>query len=173
MKTKDEVIEEFEKVFVNSPTGGVIPKHRDGGLNLRYELIAFISLAYDSGREYERGRCECHAVPSQVNRVCDDCFEKGFRGRPCPHAKVETPQPDDWERGFDEKFLVSVERFMTLPGRELKSFIRSLLQSERERVRGRVESEKIPLEFLSKEMKHFKEGYNKAIDDVLSILEEK
>jgi hypothetical protein len=61
--------------------------------------------------------------------VCNDCYDDGFKGSPCPHIEVEELKKE-WERQFDEKFA-GYWRGQSIPD-EIKFFINLLLAKQQE-----------------------------------------
>jgi hypothetical protein len=79
------------------------------------------------------------------NSVCNDCFDDGFKGAPCPHIELDTQEIQEWEYiVFNLKQSLKHEIEGTNIGaykddvkkytQEAKSFISQKLKEQREEI---------------------------------------
>lgn len=103
--------------------------------------------------------------------VCNDCFDDGFKGCPCPHSKVE-PLQDEWKEKLKLLWKISFENEKgTDPRTNIELFIENLLTTQKAEIRKMVEGKRVEVRYDNPILEAQCTAYNQAIYDILSELD--
>lgn len=130
--------------------------------------------------------CPCHKV--QHTEHCPKCAERdgfqdalGCSNRDCPCHNGQHTEESSWERDFEARHnfdFSDPNRFNSCDEcsgfsnvEQVKGFIRETLEAQKKELAGRIEIKRKMLGQIPglTEGKDWQEGYNNALDDILSI----